>query len=66
MQTKEEILAELSMTLNLEEYLDEICFDRNIDADGASLEELRHEILDWANHRATSERGTLATRAALA
>ena len=60
-QQKEEILEHLSTSLDIETYMDEIGFDRDLNMEGLSGHEILNEIKDWHCHCRTVKRGSMVT-----
>ena len=59
-QQKEEVLEHLARDLNIEDYMVEIGFDRDVWDGALSAEQLLEDIKDWHSHCRTVKRGAMA------
>ena len=59
-QQKEEVLEHLARDLNIEDYMVEIGFDRDVRDGALSAEQLLEDIKDWHSHCRTVKRGAMA------
>eukprot|EP00435_Cladocopium_sp_Y103_P032780 s324_g8.t1 len=63
-QRKQEVLESLAHRLPIEDFIDEIAFDRSLLVDSVMIsdESLMRDIADWNTARETLDRGSLATK----